>query len=94
MRPRCRTSRPGTSSTKVIDFNERKAGSNASLSCLGVPLHRNITRQIPVPTRKAIHPADPKIDGVKVANENPSGSTSEGFATFRLMSHSVVIGLS
>ena len=59
-----------------------------------MPLHRNITRPVPVPTRKANHPADPKIDGVKVANENPSGSTSEVFATFRLMSHWVVIGLS
>ena len=94
MRPRCLTSRPGTSSTETTGSNERKAGSNASLSCLGVPLHRNITRQIPVPTRKAIHPADSKIDGVKVANENPSGSTSEVFATSRLMSHCVVIGLS
>jgi len=29
-----------------------------------------------------------------VANENPSGSTSEVFASSRLMSHTVVIGLS
>jgi len=59
-----------------------------------VPLHRNSTRRIPVPTRKANHPAGPKTGGVKVANENPSGSTSEVCATLRLINHIVVVGLS
>jgi len=59
-----------------------------------VPLHRNSTRQIPVPTRKANHPAGPKTGGVKVANENPSGSTSEVYATLRRVNHFVVACLS
>ena len=40
------------------------------------------------------HPAGPKTDGVKVANENPSGSTSEVCATLQLVNHIVVACLS
>ena len=59
----------------------RKAGVHSTgLSSCEAPLHREHPRLSLVPTKKSIHPAALASDGVKKANENPLGSTSEVYA--------------